>query len=50
MLISRNVSEFGDFGGIRELVRILQVLARRLPPSPAIFLSTLVITGVGAVS
>ena len=49
MAISRNISEFGDFGSVRESLRNSKTLTVRLLLSTAIFFSISVITRVMSV-
>ena len=46
MAISRNISEFGDFGSVRESLRNSKILTVRLLLFPAIFFSISVIRRV----
>ena len=46
MAISINISEFGDFGSVRESLRNSKILTVRLLLSPAIFFSISVITRI----
>ena len=46
MAISINISEFGDFGSVRESLSNSKILTVRLLLSPAIFFSISVITRI----